>query len=165
MRQYSEEFREQTVRKMMPPNAMSVAQVGRETGVSEQTLYNWRNRFRHEGKAVPADPSNPENWNGENKLAVVIETAALNEEELAEYCRRKGLYVEQIARWREAAIAGAETQRPLSAAERRELQQDRKKIRKLEKELRRKEKALAEAAALLVLQKKAQAIWGESEDD
>jgi len=165
MRQYSEEFREQTVRKMMPPNAMSVAQVSRETGVSEQTLYNWRNRFRHEGKAVPADPSNPENWNGENKLAVVIETAALNEEELAEYCRRKGLYVEQIARWREAAIAGAETQRPLSAAERRELQQDRKKIRKLEKELRRKEKALAEAAALLVLQKKAQAIWGDGEDD
>ncbi len=165
MRQYSEEFREQSVRKMMPPSAMSVAQVSRETGVSEQTLYNWRNRFRHEGKAVPADPSNPENWNGENKLAVVIESAALNEEELAEYCRRKGLYVEQIARWREAAIAGAETQRPLSAAERRELQQDRKKIRKLEKELRRKEKALAEAAALLVLQKKAQAIWGESEDD
>ena len=110
MRQYSEEFREQTVRKMMPPSAMSVARVSRESGVSEQTLYNWRNRFRHEGKAVPADPSNPENWNGETKLAVVIETAALNEEELAEYCRRKGLYVEQIARWRVAAIAGAETQ-------------------------------------------------------
>lgn len=150
---------------MMAPAAKSVAQVSRETGASEQTLYNWRNRLRHEGKAVPADPSNPESWNGENKLAVVIETAALNAEELAEYCRGKGLYVEQIARWREAAIAGAETQRPLSAAERRELLQDRKKIRQLEKELRRKEKALAEAAALLLLQKKTQAIWGASEDD
>lgn len=165
MSKYSEEFKEQAVRKMMPPNAMSVAQVGRESGVSEQTLYNWRNRLRHEGKAVPADPSNPEHWSGENKLAVVIETAGLNEEELAEYCRRKGLYVEQIARWREAAIAGAQTLRPLSAEERRELQQERKKTRKLEKELKRKEKALAEAAALLVLQKKAQAIWGDGEDD
>ncbi len=165
MSKYSEEFREQVVRKMMPPNAMSVAQVSRETGVSEQALYNWRNRFRHEGKAVPADPSNPESWNGENKLAVVIETAGLNEQELAEYCRRKGLYVEQIARWREAAIAGAETQRPLSGAERRELQQERKKTRKLEQELRRKDKALAETAALLVLQKKAQAIWGDGEED
>lgn len=114
---------------------------------------------------MPADPSNPERWNGENKLAVVIETAALNEEELAEYCRRKGLYVEQIARWREAAIGGAQTQQPLSAAQRRALQQERKKSRKLEKELRRKDKALAEAAALLILQKKAQAIWGDSEDD
>ena len=165
MAKYSEGFKEQAVRKMMPPNAMSVAQVSREAGVSEQTLYNWRNRYRQEGKAVPADPSNPENWSGENKLAVVIETAALNEEELAEYCRRKGLYVEQIARWREATIAGAETERPLSAAERRELQRERKKTRKLEKELRRKEKALAEVAALLVLQKKAQAIWGDDGDD
>lgn len=165
MPRYSEGFREQAVRKLMAPNAMSVAQVSRETGVSEQTLYTWRNRFRNQGKAVPADPSNPENWSGENKLAVVIETAALNEEELAEYCRRKGLYVEQVVRWREAAVAGAETLRPLSAAERRELQHERKKSRKLEKELKRKEKALAEAAALLVLQKKAQAIWGDGEDD
>jgi len=149
----------------MPPNAMSVAQVSRETGVSEQSLYNWRNRFRQRGKAVPADPKNPENWSGESKLAVVIETAGLNEQELAEYCRRKGLYVEQLARWREAAISGAENERALSAAERREAQRDRKTIGKLEKELNRKEKALAEAAALLVLQKKARAIWGDGEDD
>lgn len=165
MSQYSEGFRERAVQMMMPPNALSVAQVSRDTGVSEQTLYNWRNRFRHQGKAVPADPKNPESWSGENKLAVVIETAALNEEELAEYCRKKGLYVEQVARWHAAAAAGAQTQRPLSAAERRQLQQDRKKIRQLEKELRRKEKALAEAAALLVLEKKAQAIWGDGEGD
>ena len=165
MPHYNEEFKEQAVRKMMPPNALSVAQVSRETGVSDATLYNWRNRFRHEGKAVPADPSNPENWSGENKLAVVIETAALNEEELAQYCRSKGLYVEQIQGWREAAAAGAETQRPLSRAERKELQLERKKSRRLAKELRRKEKALAETAALLVLQKKAQVIWGDEEDD
>ena len=165
MPKYNDEFKEQAVRKMMPPNAMSVAQVSRDTGVSDVTLYNWRNRFRHEGKAVPADSSNPENWTGENKLAVVIETAALNEEGLAEYCRQKGLYVEQIARWREAAAAGAETQRQISVAERRELQQERKKTRKLAKELRRKDKALAETAALLVLQKKAREIWGDEEDD
>lgn len=114
---------------------------------------------------MPADASNPESWSGENKLAVVIETAGLNEEELAEYCRRKGLYVEQISRWRNAAIAGAQTLRPLSIEERRELQQERKKTRQLEKELRRKDKALAETAALLVLQKKARAIWGDGEDD
>ena len=165
MPHYNEEFKEQAVRKMMPPNALSVAQVSRDTGVSDATLYNWRNLFRHEGKAVPADPSNPENWSGENKLAVVIETAALNEEELAEYCRSKGLYVEQIQGWREAAVAGTEMQRPLSRAERHELQQERKKNRKLAKELRRKERALAETAALLVLQKKAREIWGDEEDD
>jgi hypothetical protein len=43
--------------------------------------------------------------------------------------------------------------------------QDRKKIKCLESELRRKEKALAEAAALLILSKKCQAIWGDQEED
>ena len=114
---------------------------------------------------MPADPSNPEKWSGANKLAVVIETAALNEEELAEYCRRKGLYAEQINRWRDAAISGNESLRAMSAQERQDLQKERKKTRKLEKELRRKDRALAETAALLVLQKKARAIWGDGEDD
>jgi len=114
---------------------------------------------------VPADPANPENWSGADKLAVVLETAALNEEQLSEYCRRKGLYPEQIARWKELAIAGNESSRPLSQAERRALKKDRKTIRALEKELNRKDKALAEAAALLVLQKKVQALWGEPEDE
>ena len=151
---YSEEFKEQIVRKMMAPNAQSVAEVSRESGVSEQSLYNWRNRYRHEGKAVPADPSNPENWSGENKLAVVIETASLNEEQLSEYCRRKGLYAEQIARWKEGAIAGNESSRALTKVEREALKKERKKNRYLERELNRKEKALAETAALLVLKKK-----------
>ena len=84
MPRYSDEFKEQVVREMLPPNAQSVAQVRRETGISEPTLYAWRNRYRAEGQVVPADPSNPENWNGENKLAVVIETAALNEQALSE---------------------------------------------------------------------------------
>jgi transposase len=117
---YSEEFKEQAVRRLMPPNAQSVAQVSRDLGVSDVTLYNWRNQYRDRGNAVPADPSNPENWSGKNKLAVVIETAALNEQELSAYCREKGLYVEQVHRWRAAAETGADVERPLTAAERRE---------------------------------------------
>jgi len=158
---YSEEFKEKIVQKMMPPNSQSVAQISRDTGVCEPTLYTWKKQYQKEGVAVPADPSNPENWSGEDKLLVVIETAALNEQELSEYCRKKGLYADQIVRWKEGAIAGNEAQERLSKAERRELQQLKKRSRKTEKELRRKEKALAEAAALLVLEKKVQAIWGD----
>ncbi|BBA33943.1 transposase IS3/family protein [Methylocaldum marinum] len=44
-------------------------------------------------------------------------------------------------------------------------QADQKRLRELERELQRKEKALAEAAALLVLRKKAEAIWGDREDE
>jgi len=53
----------------------------------------------------------------------------------------------------------------LSKTEHREFQQLKKQSRKTEKELRRKEKALAEAAALLILEKKSQAIWGVGEDE
>ena len=40
-----------------------------------------------------------------------------------------------------------------------------KKIKQLERELNRKEKALAETAALLVLRKKFNALWEESEEN
>jgi hypothetical protein len=36
-------------------------------------------------------------------------------------------------------------------------------VQELERELRRKDKALAEAAALLVLQKKVREIWGDAD--
>nr|VFK37447.1 MAG: hypothetical protein BECKLPF1236C_GA0070990_108321 [Candidatus Kentron sp. LPFa] len=80
---------------------------------------------------------------------------------MSEYCRDDGLYVEQIARWREFAIAGTESGSLLTKSQRQEWQKDKKKLCNLQKELRRKDKALAEAAALLVLEKKAQVIWGE----
>ena len=92
MPRYNEEFKAKVVEKMMPPNARAVADVHRETGISEPTLYAWRRQFQNRGEAVPADPGNPESWSGRDKLAVVIETAALNEQALSEYCRRKGLY-------------------------------------------------------------------------
>jgi len=162
---YSDEFKEKIIQKMMPPNAQSIAQIHRDTGVSEPTLYNWRNQSKNEGRAVPADPSNPENWSAQDKLAVVIETASLNEQALSEYCRKKALYVEQINRWKEQALGGYDALGRLTADERKELKQAKKQKRQIEKELKRKERALAETAALLVLSKKCNAIWGEAEED
>lgn len=163
MSHYSEEFKEKLVREIMSPNGRSVSEIHRATGVSEQTLYSWKNRLA--GKEAPAKgrtESKPESWNGEKKLLVLIETAALNEQELSEYCRENGLYVEQIKRWKEFAIAGTESGSLLTKAQRHEWQRDKKRLHELEKELRRKEKALAEAAALLVLEKKAQVVWGDA---
>jgi len=99
-------------------------------------------------------------WSAEAKLAVVIETAALNESEHSQYCRQKGLYPEQVK----------ELQGQLSDVERRkqdreQAKKDKKRIKALERELNRKEKALAETAALLVLRKKLNAFWEEKEGD
>jgi hypothetical protein len=42
---------------------------------------------------------------------------------------------------------------------------ERRRIQDLERELQRKEKALVEAAALLLLKKKAQKIWGDGDEN
>ena len=149
----------------MPPNAVPVREVSRETGVSDVTLYKWRTDYRNKGIAVPGDNINPEKWGAQDKLAVVIETAAFNESELSEYCRKKGLYPEQVERWREAALKGYQRDEQIQQQQVSSRKEDKRKIKKLESELRRKEKALAETAALLVLSKKSRAIWGEPEDD
>lgn len=114
---------------------------------------------------MPGDGKNAEDWSSEDKFAVVLETASLNAAELAEYCRRKGLFAEQIATWK--AVCGAANANAAQKARevREQSKDDKKRIRELEKDLNRKEKALAEAAALLILRKKAQAIWGDKEED
>ena len=52
-----------------------------------------------------------------------------------------------------------------STPDQKAIRSDAKKIRALEKELQRKDKALAETAALLVLKKKVQEIWGDEDDE
>lgn len=162
---YSAERKEAILRRMMPPENRPVSALAKETGITEQTLYTWRRQLKNQGMPVPGDGKNPEGWSSEDKFAVVLETAALNEAELAEYCRRRGLYVEQIAAWREACRSANANAGEQARSHREQSKEDRKRIRQLEKELNRKEKALAEAAALLVLRKKAQAIWGDKEED
>jgi len=90
---YSEERKQQILSKLLPPSNMSVAEVARTEGISEQTLYNWQNKAKQQGRPVPGNKPTSEQWSAEAKLATVIETASLNEAELSEYCRQKGLYV------------------------------------------------------------------------
>jgi transposase len=164
-KRYSEEFKESAIKKMMPPNPISIPKLSRETGVSDVTLYKWRKFYRNKGVAVPGDKSKPENWSAGDKLAVVIETASFNEVELSEYCRSRGLYKEQISRWKIEALSGYEKSSQVRKTQNQDRREDKQKIKKLERELNRKEKALAETAALLVLSKKWEAVWGENEED
>ncbi len=87
----------------------------------------------------------------------------MNEAELSVYCRERGLYVEQISEWREACEQANDWDRNQNRRLKDIRKADEKRIKELEWDLNRKEKALAETAALLVLRKKAQAIWGDTE--
>ena len=87
MRVYSEQYKEQLVRKLMPPSNQSVAQVSRDSDVSVPALYNWKKKFQDTGHVAPAKSSRPEGWDCKAKLAAIIQTAAMNEAQSAEDCR------------------------------------------------------------------------------
>ncbi len=114
---------------------------------------------------MPGNGKKSEEWSSQDKFGVVLETASMNEPELAEYCRRKGIFVEQVAAWRSACMSANANAAERAKEERAQAKADRKELKEVKRELARKEKALAEAAALLVLRKKAQAIWGDREED
>ena len=168
MRRYSEAVKADVRRRMSPPQRQSVSQISAELGIHVVTLYNWRKAWRLQGEVVPASEKDPEGWGATDKFTVVLETAGLNATELSAYCRERGLFPEQVERWRQAS-QDANEKPVLTLKEQRELErlraQDQREIKRLKQELRRKEKALAEAAALLIASKKIQAFWGEDGDD
>ena len=168
MRPYSEAVKADVRRRMSPPNRQSVVEIARELGIHAITLYKWRKTWRLQGEVVPASEKEAEGWSAADKFTVVLETAGLNATELGGYCRERGLYPEQVDRWRKAA-QDANAQPLLTMSDQKDLQkrhqEAQREIKRLQQELRRKDKALAEAAALLIASKKIQAYWGEDEGD
>ena len=105
----------------------------------------------------------PLDWSAAAKLTAVLESSELSDDELGEFLRRKGLHEAQLTEWRERLSKAAPD--VFDPPRRQKPSLEKKRIRELTKELWRKDKALAETAALLVLKKKAQAIWGDEDDD
>lgn len=162
---YSRERKSAVLTKMLPPNNMPLGQLAREEGISAATLAKWRAEARAKGQFLPDANAGPDGWTSRDKHGAVTETASLNEAELGEYCRRRGIYPEQLAVWRDACERANDWERAATSRIARETRDDKKRIQQLERELARKEKALAEAAALMILRKKVDAIWGRKDGE
>lgn len=153
------------VAKLLPPHKLSPHEVASQEGIPVATIYKWRKEARGEGRCLPdALGKGADGWASREKFTAVVETAAMNAEQIAEYCRRRGLYLEELERWRHDCEQAASLSHAERQCEADELKQQRQRIRELEKELSRKNAALAETAALLTLTKKAKAIWGEGDE-
>lgn len=153
MTNYSKELKQKVINDMSPPNSLSVPELATKYHVPKQTLYSWRKKAVKQGQLVTGN-SDSNKWSNELKLATIIETSVMTQAEKAEYCRNKGIYLEQLEQWHAACLSGFNTTPVINAKQKAEQIQKDKQINKLEKELNRKEKALAEAAALMVLSKK-----------
>lgn len=161
MTHYSEEFRASIAARLLPPNNASISDIMKETGIPKDTLYDWRAKYRNKSVVSANAVKSAKQYSADEKLSVIIETAVLNEIELSEYCRTRGIYPVQIANWKAGIVHGLKSEPDKACREQNRNQS--KTIQNLEKELARKEKALAEVAALLVLQKKFQALMEASE--
>ena len=134
MPRYSEAVKPDVRRRMSPPMRQSVERISEELGIHVMTLYKWRKTWRLQGEVVPASEKEPEGWSTSDKFTVVLETAGLNATELRAYCRQKGLYPEQVDRWRQAAH-DANEKPVLTIKEQKELEklraQDQREIKAL----------------------------------
>jgi transposase len=142
------------VQRLTGKDAVSATRLARETGVAQQNLSRWLQEAR--SLPIMADPPQPavRRWSIEQKARVLADACQLDGEELNAYLEREGVRRAEYEQWRLALDEGGAASTSTS-----------KRIRQLERELARKEKALAEAAALLVLKKKVDTLYGEDEDD
>ena len=157
----SSERKEAVLRKTLPPHDMRIPELTKTEGIPAWTLYEWRRRAQLSGQFPLELVSNPEHP-AEEVSGGAGSGASMSGAEVAEYCRKQGLYPEQVQAWEgecEQVFADEPRRWKDSCLESRQQQ------RKLERALLRKDKALAEAAALLILQKKVQAIWEDDAGD
>lgn len=160
MSNYPETVKEAMVRKLTTPGAPSARALAQEVDITQSTLSRWVREYAKLEKAGGVmKKRRPQDWTAEEKLVAVLEYEKLNEQERGTYLREKGLHAVHVEGWKQQILQGLRSSKS-GKKDPRDI-----KIKELEKELGRKEKALAEAAALLVLKKKAQDIWGDGEGE
>lgn len=150
---YSTDFKEQALRRVFTRGERTIANVASDLNISHTTLKGW---IKMQRKA-DATPKVASAYSAADRLLALHKTFSLSDEALSVWCREQGLFAAQLEHWRKDFIAGSED--VISRVQANELRDLKLAHGKLELNLRRKEQALAEAAALLVLQKKFQALF------
>ncbi|MCK8818229.1 transposase [Natroniella sulfidigena] len=157
---YSKKLKESVFKRLA--NGEKVSDLAKELNIPKNTLYTWRKKVLKENSN---DSKKASKWSSKDKFQAVLETASLSELETSKYCRKKGIHLEELNSWIKQCQNANNTRFEDPQEVKDNLKNEQQKTKELQKELRYKEKALAEAAALLVLRKKANAIWGEPKED
>lgn len=151
--------RQEMIHRMNQPGSPSIRVLSEESGVPKATLYAWLSNARRSGQFQPLTPGEPlvmskriKPRSPSVKLELLAGSQQLQGPDLEAYCHRNGVTVGELLGWRDLALSGIEL------ADRDGLGVTRKahdvEMAELKADLRRKNDALAEAAALIVLQKK-----------
>ena len=153
-------------------NQTSLLEVANLLGIGHSTLNRWivqsrNNEFNEIGNQLKQSDmekdKRPQDWSLEDRFNMVLECNSLDEEALSRLCRERGVYPHHLKQWKLDFVNG--TTADSSTKNVSQMKVLKNEVKHLKKELTRKDKALAETAALLVLQKKVNAIWGTDEDN
>ena len=172
---HTQSFKMQAVEKAFSRAAgVTLKEIVDELGIGSSTLGKWMRDARNNdlestaggGILMSSDKrkeKRPQDWSLEDRLEMVMACTSLDEEEKSEYCRKQGIYPHHVNQWQlDFSRGNSSCEKVNTRQEMKNLKNENKALRK---ELNRKDKALAETAALLVLQKKVHAIWGNDEDN
>src|ERR1700733_9891986 len=135
-RAYSMALKQQMIARLTGVNALSAAQLARETGITQQNLSRWLSEART--SPFGAIDDGIVSWTAEQKARIIAQAAGLAGDRLTTYLLAEGVRLGCFRGWRRALEEAGEESVGMT-----------KRIRKLERELARKDRALAEAAALL----------------
>lgn len=153
---HSPAFVEQALVKVFSRGGRSVQAVADDINVNYHTLKNWMTRKAVADKNTPAEKEKrPQDWSAQEQLVALHETHGMTGEPLSAWCREHGIFPHHLTEWQTAFCADKKLA-PSDSKTLRALKDDNER---LEREVLRKDKALAEAAALLILQKKFRGLW------
>lgn len=157
---HSEAFIEQALVKVFSRGGRTIKSVAEDLNVSYHILKYWMKRKSVvKGGVSATKEKRPQDWTAAEQLVALQETHGLSGEALQAWCRERGLFAHHLTSWKTAFCAAGKE--PASGA--REVRTLKDEIAKLKRDAVRKDKALAEAAALLILQKKFRALWEDEE--
>ena len=159
---YSSGMKAAILKRVLPPNNETIVSVSRETGVAQATISYWKKQAADGILEAGDGPLRPSDRSPAEKLTLLLESRGVEKQQHGEWLRSHGLHSEHLPLW-EQELRDIVTEK--EKKQREELAELKRKNKDLEKELHRKDKALAETAALLALKKKAEAIWGDDEED
>ena len=164
---FSQEFKVQSVEKAFTRHPdQTLKNIADNLGVGYSTLHKWirlaKNNKLESPKKLMSKEKSPQDWNKTQRLEAIMHCHGLNDEQVSRYCRENGLYPHHLKEWKTDFLSDRQGAESLSRQEQKKLKKENKR---LQQELNRKDRALSETAALLVLSKKCQAIWGEKEVD
>ena len=154
---FPQELKESVVRRYLSTNA-TVRQLAEEIGCSTWSVRYWVRQYQAQGtlaKPKKRTLTRPAQRSALDKLRLLMMIMGLPDDERGAALRREGLHDADIERWQREAIAGLQGQAP----------NQQQLIAQLERETLRHKKRLKEAEALLILQKKVQALWVDEDDD